>query len=266
MSIAVHESMTLDLANRVAGRFGIGLHQAGITSVTAVGSLRRQKATINDLEFIAPMPADGQPDRLHRVLTSRFYNIDQFGIRVPDADTAPRRRPKAEAMLFGASAPAVATPELDDEPAATLERWGAPLKGLRPGFKACSLLLHLKHPQQIVKLEVYRYDEPGPIGMSGHRTPPGNRGWIEMIRTGPADFGPFMLWRWKKASCGGCSDLGYPCLPSGAAVPCITEADAFELCRVPWIEPQARDNWQRRLSSELVGYGGTPTWAREVAR
>lgn len=166
-----------------------------------VGSVRRQRPDVGDIELIAPLPAAGQPDLLFDALAQRF----------PAGD--------------GGDDDGLFTPTRKVEP------WGVPSRGLREGFKAASLLLQLKSPRErVCKVEVYRYTA-GPAG---------NYGWIKILRTGSADFGQALLTLINDRHRGHSLD-GFLTDSQGRKLRQDTEEAVFELAGVEYVPPEHRD-------------------------
>ena len=108
---------------------------------------------------------------------------------------------------------------------------GLAMKGAKDGFRYCQLNVPSKVcPDVAINVDIFRYD-PGPMG---------NKGWIELIRTGPGDFSKRAVTRWTQLTMGH-SEGGYPRYRDGVAIPVPTEEEAFKLLRWPWIEP-----WERK--------------------
>lgn len=106
-------------------------------------------------------------------------------------------------------------------------------RGFKPAFAAASL--SVKHRViGVIPVEIYRYT-PGDRG---------NRGWVEIMRTGPRDFGMYFLERWKGRH--GIARDGHALIENelrdmhGHVIPSPTEQRAFELCGLEWIEPGRR--------------------------
>ena len=189
----------------------------GVWNLSPVGSFRRKRPDCGDLEFIAPVP-DCDTDPLYDTLSAHF------------ADPPP-----VQTSLF-AGPPA--RPQM--------RRIGAVVQGLSPRFRHARLTLNLTHPAVMpLAVEVYRYDD-GPCG---------NRGWIELIRTGPREFGMLVLSKWKDKSHGGRSLEGYPTTTDGQRVPVPDEAAAFALVGMAQVAPADRDDYARRNAPRL-----SPAW------
>lgn len=220
---------------RVLRKLGLELANPGpqdcgtlnLTTLGLVGSLRRGANTVHDVDLLAPLPTDAEPDMVH----------------------------DAVARLFGDTKAADRNP-LYAAVAAPGSEWGRVLEGLAPGFKKLTLEVNLrgdaKNPDPgwstpfALKLEVHRYT-PGPKG---------NRGWIEMIRTGPSGddqelgWGPMMLIRWKQRNAGGRSHQGWPTFADGTRHPVPDEASAFRAVGLQWIAPKDRSTV---LAKQLAG-------------
>jgi len=175
-----------------------------------VGSVRRQKPDVGDLEFIAPLPAEGQRDDLYE--------------RIAGSLPPP---PAAEGGLFGAPAAIVKAEALR----------GTVVKGLKAGFRCCELVVELRRKSTGTWHQI-------PVQI--HRYTPENRGWIELMRTGPSDLGIIYLERWKKQyglGDGEASRAGHLRNSYGDIVPVRTEQEAFEKCGLPFVPPERRTAW-----------------------
>lgn len=191
-----------------------------------VGSVRRQRPDVGDLELIAPLPPESARDELH----------DRIVASLPPP-------PAATDGLFAA-------------PAAIAKRQalrGAALKGLKPGFRSCELLVELLRKST---------GEWHSLSVQIHRYTPQNRGWIELMRTGPSELGILFLERWKKVYGLGDSEAsrsGHLRNSYGDIVPVRTEEEAFEKCGIPYVPPERRGVWAesvlqaRRLKGESIG-------------
>lgn len=178
-----------------------------------VGSLRRHRDEVGDIELIAPMEKE-HGDRLFAAINGTMAN--------PYSDQA--------AALFNP----VVVPS---------EPMGRSLRGLKPGFAAASLVLTPWTGVEIA-CQVYRYT-------------PRNAGWVQLMRTGPREFGMWFLGRWKRAK-------GIPigvddrpaCVENhlvdagGNIVAVPTEADAFFQVGSAVIEPSMRDAFMESRSKK----------------
>lgn len=160
-----------------------------------VGSVRREKPDVGDLEFIAPHK-DGPYDSLFDLINSTCAD--------------------AEGMF--ASKP-------------TAERFAVPEKGLKRGFKFVSLACHMTRQdgsKWVIPVQIHRYGA-------------GNRGWIELMRTGPDEFGRLFLHEWKQKWGGSKGSVdGHLVDGAGKPVKVESEAEAFKLCGLPAVEPRDR--------------------------
>jgi len=190
--------MPLELAEAAAGylRGCWGLTHA---DVTVVGSVRRRRPQVGDVELCVPIEPAAD-DGLYRVL-------------IDSANT--------EAGLFGGD---------PDVPPISVQA------GLRPGFKAARLVVHIKHNGADLPLpvEVYRFAPEG-------------RAWSLIMRTGPSPFGIYFLRRWKAAHGMRGSQVasmnGLLVDHAGEVVPVTDEREAFERAQIRWVEPEARDEF-----------------------
>lgn len=200
-----------------------------------VGSVRRKSEQVHDIELLAPLPikANGMEgdDRLCKKITS--------GFALPKEPAVP---------LFQSEAVAE-------------QAWqnGKMLTICAPMFKACSLAVrvsptHFTSPKadplgELVKgycellgedsfylpLQIFRYT-PGVQG---------NRGWIELMRTGSADFSKAVLecWKWvcgtKGTSAPGSAD-GFLVDSLGNRRFTRNEYQVFQLIGCVWVAPEKR--------------------------
>lgn len=199
-----------------------------------VGSVRRQKPTVGDLEFIAPLPEDPREDPVFRTIAG---TVD---------------RPQEEQpRLFGAPPPLAGTPI------------GTALMGLKPGFKMCRLQIRGRSGNEM-QVEINRYT-PGPKG---------NRGWVQLVKTGPEDFGKAVLTHWKVLNRIGPEHDGsrdfFLLSADGAQVPTANELQVLHACRLLWVAPELRcaealacvdwvgstQQWQRQRLVKALGILG----------
>lgn len=177
-----------------------------------VGSARRGKAEVGDIELIAPVP---------EVLTREY-----------DAFEEPEPVTEANDPLYAIIAASVRhEPDLfNPNPPQPVAR---AIEGLKPGFLAAKLEVRLAAPPAVtVPVQVYRYT-------------PTNRGWCELMRTGPSEFGQEFLYRWKQrygiTGEGRASIDGHLVDAHRVRVPVPTEADCFRLSGMPFIPPEERE-------------------------
>lgn len=202
-----------------------GAGDMGLFTIALAGSLRRGTHGVGDADLLAEMPPcegrGSEGDPLYEAIAKAFGD------------------PKAaeKAPLFG---PATAQTQTPAGVSIHVE------SGLAVGFGRCRLLFELPgSPEQLsgwaepytLKVEIHRYT-PGPNG---------NRGWKEMIITGPGansdreiGWGEMMLTRWKRRNPGGRSHQCWPVYADGSREPVPTEARAFELVGLRWIDPKHR--------------------------
>lgn len=196
-----------------------------------VGSVRRQEREVGDLEFIAPMPT-GCSDPLFEVLASRF------GAEGAEIVIEPPEKPSATPLFH--------TPKPGRSLAVT-HSLGEVVKGLKPRFRYAAVVL--KGRTRDVKIEFYRYDDG----------PGGNRGWVELVRTGCADFGFAVLTR-HKAVQGIPKDRPgsdtYLLGADGAEISTPTEQSVFDLVGIPFIEPPGRTEHTARNILNSIGRKG----------
>lgn len=193
-----------------------------IREAQIVGSLRRLVSAVGDIEIVVPMPEVGAFDALFERIKERF---DMPGLK---PHPVPRQELE-DKMLFG-DCPSGTMVKPAAPPSLLLPTLGKVIKGAKPGFRYCQVCLQLSgEPRAVVNVDIFRYDQ-------GDQ---GNRGWIELIRTGPADFGKQACIRWKQIS-GGFSKDGYPHNRQGFRIPVPTEQAAFDLLGWDWVPPERR--------------------------
>lgn len=212
LPLAVADRLVLALVERWGGP---------ASGLEVVGSVRRRKPDVGDLEFIAPMPEShgrAAVDRLHHAVSGTLRD--------------------ARWSLIAAAAAI-----------------GEPLEGFKPHFRHASLGIdavarllgepvgecgyycdegsgHVDHHRAVVKVEIYRYD-------AGEQ---GNYGWIKAMRTGPAELGPRLLGAYKqrRGGSGPASDKGYLRDEIGRPVPTPDEASVFRLAGMAYTPPEKR--------------------------
>ncbi len=202
--------VTLEQADRIAAALFTRWKFPPGDTCAVVGSVRRRKPDVGDLEIIAPW-CDPKKDPIYRAIAESM---------------------QAEGIFAGSES---------QRPV------GYPLEGLKPGFKACSLSITMVDSRTsegvTLKVQVFRY-------VPGDR---GNRGWLELYRTGPREFGMWFLGRWKKAfdipfgEGGKASHEGFLVDRNGKPVFTPTEADCFRILRLPHVTPENREDHVARL-------------------
>lgn len=172
-----------------------------------VGSVRRRRDWVGDLELVMP----------HR----------------PAGDDPECRRIQATMEVGGGLFSSV--PSL-----------GRPLRGLKPGFLAASLMVRL--------------DEKREVGVQIFRYTPINAGWVYIERTGPTDFGRWFLGKWKEARGIPVGDENFQASVDGnlvdrnrAVVTVENEAKAFNLACVRYIAPHQRDAHMAWMNERRAG-------------
>jgi hypothetical protein len=194
-----------------------------------VGSLRRAyrtpawaRATAHDADLLCVLPGKDQPDPLYERLRDRIGDPAQAG-----------------------------TPLFIGTPTSAFRIEG----GLRPGFKTVTITCDLEASTLGVGPA---WKSAGTLEMRIHRYTPGaegNRGWVQMIWTGPEgddhhpSWSEMMLSRWKRRTGGRTSEC-FPADHNGRRVPVPTETEAFRLVGLDWIAPSARTS---HLARELMG-------------
>ena len=186
-----------------------------------VGSVRRQRAEVGDLEIVAPLPACWRTMKLAAADDPLFQRINAT-VTNPWRDEA--------APLFAAESPAPEQP------------LGSAIRGLKPGFLACSLVLQ-PWPGIEIPCQVYRYT-------------PENLGWMLIERTGPRKFGMWFLGAWKRrygipiGVDGRQASIDNHLVDGGGrVVPVWSEEEAFRLAGERYVPPEDRDAFMARLQA-----------------
>lgn len=195
-------------------------------TAVVVGSVRRGLPEVGDIEIIVPALKVTQAGNEH---------VDSLFSRINGSMSNPWVHPKApERSMFDSEPERVIEPEPD-------QIIGEAIRGLKPGFLSASLLLRPLGLE--VPCQLYRYTAQ-------------NRGWIELMRTGPADFGRLFLIAWKRRwnipHEQQASIDGHLVNRDGEIVHVPDEDAAFDLCGMPAVLPELRDAWvleQTRLAA-----------------
>lgn len=187
----------------------------------AVGSFRRGREELGDLDILMPMPAAPSGGK---------WGWSDDPVFVAINATMSNALASAPDALFAPAPPTVADPVIV----------GRSEKGLKPGFKEASLVLNPWSGREL-KVQIFRATAAG-------------FGWAMVHRTGPENFGPWFLGQWKKRH-------GIPlnddhrkasidgCLVDHAEriVPVWTEEACFMACGLPFIPPADRDGYVENL-------------------
>lgn len=214
------------LARRLFDLWGLAEPEA-----MAVGSVRRQRPLVGDLELIAPLPAgDADPlwDRIAPTLDRQ------------EATARPRR---GHVSLFDAE-PTEPAPSL---PAGLDRPIGYVVQGGKPGFRALSLVIRCERwdGQPAIPVQIFRYT-------------PLNRGWIEIMRTGPGELGRWFLAMWKRRwhipPDSQASIDGHLVDRAGRVIPVPDEATAWRHAGIFAVPPEKRDAF---VSTHVLAAGGT---------
>jgi len=226
------------------------MERAAIGQLEDVGSLRRMKPLVGDLEALAPLPQafedieimERNGDKLPPVSERPGWDHDPlFRVLCRIVDNPPSK-PRPIASVLWLPTAESAKPEVT-------RHLGTAEQGLKPGFKSCRIVLHTKMGD--VKMEVFRAARDA-------------YGWAKLMRTGPDDFGKHFLYRWKlvhgiplgdEASGGGKASIdGYLVDGGGKVVSVPTEEDAFREARMEWVEPEHRAEWisRKQIAREVM--------------
>lgn len=166
---------------------------------------------------LVPIPAPGSVRRARETVGDLEF-------------TAPAQPLGGKASLFEAPA----NDDLHDAIKATIDKGhGVAGRGLRPHFLAASLTMKMRGEEGTitVPVQVFRYT-------------PANRGWVEIMRTGPDEFGRLFLHEWKQRWGGSKGSVdGHLVGSAGERIGVPTEAHAFDLCGLPWVDPIDRGRY-----------------------
>jgi hypothetical protein len=194
-----------------------------VHQLDVVGSMRREREMIGDLEVLAPFPlADDEEtkiadedDPLYRVLCRVVSN------------------PPAPKGLF--AQPATTSKDLI---------LGTADKGLKPGFKYCKITLMPKLGPN---------GEATPIGLDIFRATRESWGWAQLRCTGPAEFGEWFLKQWKRRwgipPTSQASIKGHLVDARGDVVEVLDEDQAFRLCGLNKVDSRDRDRFMERVAT-----------------
>lgn len=195
------------------------IEAAAREGIEVVGSIRRRRETVGDIEIIAPMPRAADPEKVQSSEDRLFRELN-LCVSNPWVD--------GSGSLFAAA------PD-------TSRAFGTAVRGLKPGFKACSLRLAAYGVE--VGFDVFRYD-------------PLNAGWVKLCRTGPSEFGQWFLGRWKERMGIPVGDPkrqasvdGYLVDDRGNVVPVGSEEEAFRLIGANFVPPERRDAMVQAMAS-----------------
>lgn len=183
--------------------------QLNPSSCLVCGSVRRRKSEIGDLDIIAPLPELRNADELYRT-------IDRTVIV-----------PQEKVGLF-----------IEQQTPKFVEA----VSGLKPYFKSASLVVHLEGTDRAsgqsrdfaIPVQINRYTEA-------------NRGWMEIYKTGPREFGVWFLVKWKErwgiplGRDSKASHENHLRDNQGGIVPVRDEAEAFAKCGIAHIAPEDRE-------------------------
>ena len=184
-------------------------------SLEVVGSVRRRRASVGDIELIAPLPEGWDRKHIMPADDPLFQTIN-----------ATMQKPWQLEGLFG-------EPVIEPEsPMGRIER------GLKPGFRAASFTLFAWGRE--FPCQVYRYT-------------PANRGWMQIERTGPREFGIHFLVAWKKQYSipreKQASINNHLVDVLGEIVQVKDEATAFQKAGMRQIPPEERDEYAERAKA-----------------
>lgn len=218
----VRHSEAVAVAEELFQRWDLSGGNAGESSrCFVVGSVRRQRADVGDLELVAPLPTATRG-------RATSPSDDPLFSRINATVTNPWR--DEAAPLFAAESPAPGQP------------LGSAIRGLKPGFLACSLVLQ-PWPGIEIPCQVYRYT-------------PENLGWMLIERTGPRKFGMWFLGAWKRrygipiGVDGRQASIDNHLVDGGGrVVPVWSEEEAFRLAGERYVPPEDRDAFMARLQA-----------------
>jgi hypothetical protein len=226
--------MARTIAQRLMSHLGLVEPAAMI-----VGSIRREKPEVGDIEIIAPLPAEAEDDKLYRALRDCLEPADA---------------PSPTNSLFAGA----------EMPRPRFRTIGRVVQGCKPLFKSCRFILHLKPetirdlPARELQVDLFRYE----VGGGGN---PSNRGWIELMRTGSGEFSTAFLMAWKNArgilgTAEQGSQSGYLVDERGQKRHTPNECAAFQVVGLVWVPPHLRGD-----ATALLAAPGTTLWKLQKA-
>ncbi len=188
----------LDVATRVAEVIRNDVIGGQFKTALIVGSIRRKKETVGDVEYTFPW----EPKE-NDALYTRLAELAHLG----------------EPPLFGERG----------------HKMIDPIEGVKPGFKAARFYVQVQTPTGVVvaPAAIYRHE-------------PHNKGMIEIIRTGPREFGMAVLHRWRSVfkvtrEVWDARDQGTVVDQWGKVVPVGTEEEVFTKLGIAFEPPERRE-------------------------
>lgn len=221
--------MTLNQAERVWSslreRWSLGANEI------LVGSARRKRETVNDLEFVSPWPEifEGMSPKAAAEIARQdllFMTINR--------DVENPWKPEAGGLFAAAAHP---------EDQFTTGHLARAVKGLKPGFRQLSL--EIRCWNRWVPLQIFRAERDG-------------FGWLLLDRTGPREFGMWFLGQWKKAfnipfgdsEKHPASKDGLLRDHQGGVVPCDNEGHLFAKIGAAFVPAEERDAFAEMLKAK----------------
>lgn len=179
-----------------------------------VGGIRRRRQDVGDIDLVAPLPPalwSGTETEAHE---DALYDSIAATVEL---------RPRDRSLL-------------EPEPVPGPKIIGREVKGLTRGFRCAELSIDVPG-MGAVAVQVSRYTRR-------------NRGWIELMRTGPGELGRWFLARWKVhhqiPASREASVKGHLVDGRGNIIVVEDERDCFKYCGLEWVAPEDRDEWMRR--------------------
>lgn len=193
-----------------AARLLIEIWQLPANSIV-VGSIRRRRPDVGDIELLCPA-MEGKRDEVYEKIAPTCMAED--------------------GALFAAGTPAKPP-------------FAEAIEGLKPGFKLARLR---------VQLSFNAGEEALVLPVEVHRATNLNRGWKMIQTTGPREFGIFFLQQWKRVQQTPegkeASVEGHLVDQWGKVIPVDTEDQAFNLARLEYVPPEARDDFIHKIDAE----------------
>ena len=252
----------LALLEAFCTKTGVRCSAGGPDSVPRVyltGSLRRGNPQVSDIDVLAPLPADGQDDRLFELVAHHINSPEAAKVN------------EVEGNIFTGTVGGRVV--LSKAPISL----GSSVIGWKPGFKLARLDLSVAPILGIdrvgkgkgggmpltVRMEISRY-VPGPEG---------NAGWTALRTTGPERFSEAVLTYWKYR-CGThgtkvpgsedgflvrpATDIDGDQRPGLERVPTPNEQAVFRLIDMPYLEPQERTDEAAAYLERLIPWKERP--------
>jgi len=224
--LATATTLAAAFANALVSIASTKEQQDAVAAGVFVGSIRRKKADIGDIEIVAPCPQGIDPTWATKAwIADPFFTVLNGVLR--NGSPVPQNT-----GLFSGNEQVI--------PPKNAKKIATAVRGVKPGFKAATITLHAwqgtPHARDI-SLQVFR----------GY---PGQMGWLTLYRTGSAEFAEWFLGKWKDRNGIPKGDPNWKASIDGwlvgrdqEPVNVFTEEEAFDMCGIAYIPPEERDRF-----------------------